>query len=397
MRPASVVLMAILFAEPAWGGDFTAVLSQVEGNVTVKEKVPLARSRSSVRQARFLQTVGAGDEIRVPAGAGARLVCSNDREISLLRATDIRFTKDLCLRNGKPLPPGTYRKLAPVGGRFRSVKGWNVLERNTRGTEDEDFGVPVLLSPRNTGLCDVRPEIVWTPVQGATEYEIELVGPHPFRQRVDASKLSCDRDGWGEAGVCVLPWPEKAQELPAGEPVFLRVGARRGLASPLRTEEEPSRIQRLAGEQVEEVLLSLEKLEELPVECAARRLLEAGVYAQAGLFSEAVAAYRKALSRQEAPEGRITLGDVYLAIGLQVRADQSYREALAGSPEPAVRAAAEFGLGKIEYARGSYGRALEHFRTARDLYAKLRLPEESSAARAGMDKARKKVEGNEAP
>ncbi|HSF41988.1 MAG TPA: hypothetical protein VLT87_19465, partial [Thermoanaerobaculia bacterium] len=134
MRPASVFLMAILLAGAVRGADLTAVLSQVEGKVTVKEEAPRRRSPdsgASVRQARFLQVVRAGDEIRVPAGAGAGLVCSNDRWIALPQEMESRLTKDLCLQ-GKPLPPGTYKKLAPVGGRFQSVEGALVLERNTR-------------------------------------------------------------------------------------------------------------------------------------------------------------------------------------------------------------------------------------------------------------------------
>src|SRR5690349_10930734 len=112
MRSASAFLLTgALLADAAGGTDLTAVLSQVEGNVTIKEKIPPGASRSPIRQARFLQTIRPGDEILVPAGAGARLVCSNDREISLPKAKEIRFTKDLCIQ-GTPtsLPPGTYRK-----------------------------------------------------------------------------------------------------------------------------------------------------------------------------------------------------------------------------------------------------------------------------------------------
>jgi hypothetical protein len=376
--------MAILLAGAVRGTDLTAVLSQVEGNVTVKEEAPRRRSSNPgppIRQARFLQVVRAGDEIRVPAEAGAGLVCSNDRWIALPQGMESRLTQDLCLQ-GKPLPPGTYKKLAPVGGRFQSVEGALVLERNTRAPEDELFGAPTLLSPRNTSLLDARPEIVWTSVKGAIEYEIALEGSKSFRVRLDASETRCDRSGddWGEIRVCSLPWPDSIPDLPSEEIVFLSVGARHGLASPLRKDSESSRIQRLTEERAEEVRSSLEKLRDLPLECEARQLLEADVYARAGVFSEAISGYRKALVHWDAPESRITLGDVYLAVGLLRSAAHCYRAALESNPDSAVQAAAEFGLGKVEYARQYHEQAIPHFQRARNLYVLAGLEAEAKVA-----------------
>lgn len=401
MRTASVLLAAIFLAGAARGADLTAVVSEVEGNVTVKEEAPRQRSAAPnppIRHARFLQIVRAGDEIRVPTGAEAGLVCSNDRWVSLSEGIESRLTQDLCLK-GKSLPPGTYRKLAPVGGRIPSIEGALVLERKTRAPGDEGFGVPTLLSPRNTALLDARPEIVWTPVQEAIEYEIHVEGSSSFRVRLDASETLCNRSGddWGEDKVCFLPWPDSAPGLTPGGTAFLSVGARHGLASPLRVESEPSRIERLTEERAEEVRASLESLRNLPFACEARRLLEADVYARAGVFSEVIPIYWKALELREAPESRVTLGDVYGVIGLPLQADRSYRQGLAGNPEPVIRAGAEFGLGRIEYDRGSFDRALEHFQTARKLYVELGLAQESAAAEAGMDLAGKRRRGDEDP
>ena len=384
MRPASVFLMAILLAGAVRGADLTAVLSQVEGNVTVQEEAPRRRSPdsgASVRQARFLQVVRMGDEVRVPAEAGAGLVCSNDRWIALPPGVESRLTPDLCLK-GKALPPGTYRKLAPVGGRFQSIEGALVLERNTRAPEDEDFGAPILLSPRNTSLLDARPEIVWTFVQGAIEYEIDWVGSKSFRLRLDASETLCNRSGddWGETKVCSLPWPDSIPDLPSGETVFLSIGARHGLASPLRKESESSRIQRLTEERTEEVRSSLELLKDLPLETEARQLLEADVYARAGVLSEAIPVYRRMLVLRDSAESRITLGDACFAVGLLRLAARHYQGSADRSQETGIRAAAEFGLGRVEYAYHRYELAVEHFRRSKELYVSIGSNYESSSA-----------------
>lgn len=386
MRPAFVLLIAILLAGAVRGDDLTAVVSRVEGNVTVKE-APRRRNPDSgppIRQARFLQVVRGGDEIHVPAEAGAGLVCSNDRWIALPQGMENRLTPELCLR-GKPLPPGTYKKLAPVGGRFQSIEGALVLERDTRVP---GFGTPTLLSPRNTSLLDARPEIVWAPVQGAIEYEIDLEGSRSFRFRLDASETPCDRNGddWGEEKVCSIPWPEPVPDLPYGETFSLSVGARHSLASPPRKESEPSRIQRLTEERVEQVRASLERLKDLPLEAEARRLLEAEVYARAGVFSEAIPAYR-ALALREAPEIWVTLGDACFAVGLFRRAAKSYQSVLDSSPDVEGRAAAEFGLGNMEYAHRNHIKAEEHFRKARELYGLLGMKVEAEAANRALEES----------
>lgn len=381
MRPAFVFLSAILLAGAVRGADLTAVLSRVQGHVTVREEAPRQRSAASgapVRQARFLQIVRGGDGIHVPADAGAGLVCSNDRWIALPQGKESRLTADLCLQ-GKPLPPGTYKKLAPVGGRFQSIEGALVLERDTRVP---GFGVPTLLSPRNTSLLDARPEIVWTPVQGATEYVINLEGSTSSGIRLDASETPCNRNGddWGEEKVCSVPWPNSFPDLPAGETFSLSVGACHSLVSPPLKELEPIRIQRLTEEQREKVRTGLEQLKDLPLEAGARQLLEAEIYARAGVLSEAIPAYRKAVELREAPESWITLGDACFAVGLFRCAAKSYQRVTALGNEDATRAAAEFGLGRAQIAYRDFERAKSHFNRSRDLYDRLGMTNEAAEA-----------------
>lgn len=367
----------------------TAVLTQLQGGVTISEAALRSRGPDiPPRRAQFLQVVGPGDEIHVSASAGAGFVCSTDRWVELPENQAQRLTEELC-RAGKPLPPGTYRRLAPAAGRMVSLKGVNVLEGETRVPWDEAYGVPHLLSPRSSSVLDGRPRILWAQVQEAIEYEITLTGPAPFDLRLDAEQVSCG-ERWGDIAVCSLPFPAKERELPPGEISFLDIGARLSLAGPLRKDLESSRIQRLSTKKAEEIRSQLDSLKALPLDPATRQLLEADLYARAGLLADAIPAYLNALTLQDVPEVRVTLGDAYLKIGLLRLSARAYKEVLDGNPSPAVQAASELGLGRVEYIRQNFERAACHFRKARDLYLSLGLKEETALAGQAVKAAAEK-------
>jgi len=374
----------LLLSGAAASEELTAVLTQVQGNVTIAEAT-VTRGTSEPRRAQFLQIVRSGDAVNLPAGAGAGFVCSTDRWVEINGNKNQRLTEDLC-RSGKPLPLGTYRKLSPGAGRLRSIKNALVLEGDTRNGDDEDFGVPILLSPRNTAILEARPTILWTPVSEATDYEIDLTGPKPFKIRLDASGVDCTAT-WGDATVCKLPYPDKEPDLPPGTISFLTIHARRGIAAPLREEAQPGRLNRLPADKAEEIRLQLERLGNLPLDEQSRQLLAADIYAQEGLFADAVTSYRRALATRDTPEVRVTLGDILLKIGLLRPAARLYQGVLDGNPGTAVTAAAEFGIGSVEYVRRSFEHAECHFRKARDLYAALGLKEEAVAAERGVGAA----------
>jgi hypothetical protein len=295
---------------------------------------------------------------------------------------------DLC-SSGKPLPPGTYYRLSPGAGRLRSIKNALVLEGETRGGDDEDFAVPILVSPRNTAILDPRPALMWTQVPEATEYEIELNGPNHFRISVDPSQIAC-KEKWEDSVICTQQYPTQAPVMPPGTISFLSIRARLSLAGPLREEAQPSRIKRLQPEKGEEIRVQLERLRNLPLGEQGYQLLAADLYAQEGLYADAVSLYRKALATSNIPEAHVTLGDAFLEIGLLRPAAKTYQEVLDGNPGTAVKAAAEFGLGRVEYVRRSFEHAACHFRKARALYVSLGLKEEAAAAEKGAREAGKK-------
>lgn len=371
----------------------TAVFTQVQGNVTVAEaSIPVQREVSTVRPAQVLQVVRSGDRLNLPSGARAIILCSSDRWLELTGGHELLLTEELCGK-GKLLTRGIYLRLAPAAGRMRSLAGALVLERETREGDGEYFGIPLLLSPRNTKIRDSRPTILWTQVSDASSYEIELMGPNNFGPLIlDANQVVCN-ETWGDFKVCSLPYPTKAIELPPDTVSFLAIRVRRGLAAPLREEAQPNRIQRLPSDKAETLQKELQRLGTSPLNELARQLLEADLYTREGLLADAITVYRKALSVQDIPEARITLGDTLLEVGLLHLAFKTYREALDRKPGTAVQAAAEFGLGKIEYSRGNSGQAACHFGRARKLYALLGLNEEAAMAARGEDITRRRNAG----
>lgn len=397
MSRAVLLIAGLLAAGPAsapGAEDLTAVLTQVEGNITVRASGPVRKGEPPpVRRGQPFQIVRRGDEIRVPGGARAGLVCSTDSWLALTGEGERRLTPEIC-RTGEPLPPGTYARLAPRGGRLRSLQGAMVLESLPRGSEEETAGLPIVLSPRNTAVLEPRPSLVWTQVPGATSYTIEMRGEVAFALMLDAAQVSCAMAA-EEGAVCSIPYPDAAPDLPSGSTVFLRVGARRG-SEPFRGEQEPLRIRRLSLERATEIAVRSLSFSRLTLGETARSVLEASLHAEHESYTEAIRLYQRALAEREISEVRVSLGDAYLAVGLTSRARQNYERAMTGTPEPAVRAAALFGLGRAAYVRGGYRVALGHLQAARDLFRGLGLAEESSAAAevAARAEARLREEGS---
>jgi tetratricopeptide (TPR) repeat protein len=133
-------------------------------------------------------------------------------------------------------------------------------------------------------------------------------------------------------------------------------------------------------------------LEKLGLEGAALGIAQAGLFASEELYADAAESYRHALVLAPSPELHVTLADIYLVVGLHQRAETHYREALVGGVPPGVEAAATFGLGRLEYARGRFHKAAAVFRQAREKYAALALTEEEAAARQAEEVAASRAE-----
>jgi tetratricopeptide (TPR) repeat protein len=258
-----------------------------------------------------------------------------------------------------------------------------VFTHQKRGEESTDPRIPRILSPRWTAVRAPRPEILWTRVEDAAVYEIEGA----FQERVDAELVACPPAAeWGGARVCSLPWPEGRSGLTAGRNLLIRVTAwtRKGeqragtdVGFDLLSPDVLTAVDREAG-----------ALEKLGLGEAANQAFTAGLFAQHRLYGDAIQGYRRVLARAPSPAVQVTLGDLYLTVGLPDLARPLY-ETAQRSEEAVLRAAAAFGLGHVEQEEGAFAAAADRFRTAADLYAEAGLKAEAELARKAEAAARK--------
>jgi hypothetical protein len=365
----------------------TAILTRVDGAVQLAgpgvEKAPLAR---------LWQVVRAGVTVRVPEAGAAGIVCSNHRFVRLRGPSSWSLTEQTC-GAGKELTPGEYALVAPQAGRFKMVRGLLTLERDIREADQDDPLAPVVLTPRNTAVRLPRPAVSWSRVPQAIEYSIEWNGRGAagYDTRLKAGDIVCTAEPGGP-GVCVLPWPPDRPDLPPDEIFFLRIAARPGIVEPWHGAKPVEvRTQKLSAARALES--RLQDLEKLGLEGPALDVARAGLFAGEELYADAAEAYRRALASAPSPELRVTLADIDLTVGLFQRAEAQYRAALA-EDVPSVRAAATFGLGRIEYARGRYREAAAAFRQAREGYAAMSLTEEEAAARQAEKSAADRASKN---
>jgi hypothetical protein len=363
----------------ARGAELTGVITQVE---QAEESVQLTGPGvATVPAAKPWQVVRAGVRFKIPAGARISVLCSTRRFVRIQGPASWSLNGKSCAL-GQPLELADYNLIVPRGGRLRVVPGSLTLELGTRGNED-DLLAPVVLSPRNTRLRTLRPTVSWIRVPAAVEYQVEWNGrgSTAFALRLDAEKVTC-AVGWEGFDICSLPWPADRPDLPRGQAFFLKVSARQGIAGPWHEAREV-KAETLALEETERLEARLRDLQALGLDGEARQLARAGLLAESLLLDEAAEIYRQILLSAPSAEMEVTLADTYLIRGLLRLADAHYRKALEGG-DCAVRAAAAFGLGRIEYSLAHYPDASAHFRNAVELYTRVKLSAEATAARQAL-------------
>jgi len=374
-RRACLGAILFLLASPGTAqkpADLTAVLTQIEGQVTL----------GNVRRAAQRQVIRQGEVVHLPPGAQVTLICSTETLVSLSGSQDWILEAAAC-EQGRVLPESSYRNVAGYAGRMIPRKGNLLLELEPRGMEAAF--IPILLSPRNTAVMKADPCLVWTQVPDAVEYEITVRGPVNIAIRPAPAELHCGRGSgpWKDLDVCIWKPSGKWSRLEPEKPVFLRLGTRQVLGAPLREIREVLyKVHLLSVNDQHDIEEWLHQIAMLPLDKASHLLLTAGAYAQSGLYADAIAAYDQALQAQEMPEARVALGDLYLKIDLVESAEREYRQVPADTPDPAAYAAAELGLGYASYARNLFDEARAHFERAGALYATLCLPAEEEEARA---------------
>jgi hypothetical protein len=361
-------------------GGLTAILTQLDGAVQLTgpgvERAP---------RAKLWQVVRSGVTIRVPEGGAAGIVCSNYRFVRLRGPEAWSLTNQACAI-GKELTPGEYALIAPQAGRFKVLRGLLTLTRVPRLVLGGQSLSPVALSPRETTVQSPRPTVSWSRVPSAVEYRVTWSGRRiaDYDILLKAEDLACAPEPGG-VEACVQPWPPDRPDLPPDETFSLQIAARGGIADSWHWSDSVDvQTQRLSAARALES--RLQGLENIGLEGSALQVARAGLFAGEELYADAAEAYRRAFALAPCPELRITLADIYLSVGLHPLAETLYREALTENV-PAVRAAATFGLGRIEYDRRQYREAAVSFRQAREAYAGMNLAEEEAAARQAEERA----------
>ncbi len=356
---------------------------------------PAARAPAEQAATAF-QTVAAGATVRTAPDSSATIVCLNGQAYRVSGGQRVAITSTLC-QSAQPLPANSVPAVAPNadGSPGGDNDGSTILAGETRERESDYGQLPVILSPRNTTLLTLAPELRWVEVTTAIEYELSLSGLSAFAEIVvDANSLTCHEDlRTTPSRICTYPWPAE-WPLALGQRYFLTVSARTGIAAPLR-ESETSALRTLSDTAATELQAIITEIATLDLDVVTRHLLLAGHARTYHVLEQAIDAYVAAYAVQPTPEIAVALGDVYLAVELQRFAALAYQAALdqivaEGTDKPAVRAAAEFGLGLVYYSRGNYAEAEPHLSEAVTLYATLGAEKAQAAAQAALDAAEKR-------
>jgi tetratricopeptide (TPR) repeat protein len=340
----------------------------------------------------LFQPLLAGTTIDMGEGASATIHCLADRLLVFTGPSQVTIDAARC-EDGEPLP-GSSTRLVPGGGRLRVNHNSLELEGEAREAEGDYGNIPIIVNPRNTNLLESMPTVQWIEVPGAIEYVLELSGPTSFAPvTLKAESLACFADERTTPyRLCASEWGTEWQ-LAAGRRYFLTVSARLGIASPLRRSQRSSLriLDTATATQLQGEISAIKARQLDPVTVD---LLLAGLYAEHEVYAQAIPHFERVLAVQPAPVLAVTVGDAYRAIDLQRFAALAYRQALdgldPGKDDPAVRAAAEFGLGMVEYRRMQFALAEPHFVKAVELYHQVAAQEELAAAQTALAKTQKR-------
>jgi hypothetical protein len=269
-----------------------------------------------------------GDLLRLAASARAVVACA-----------DLTLSELPTGVSGFPCRTGPGQDALVYAGR---------LATPTRG-EPAAGEYPVVISPRKTALLDSHPLLRWTEVPGATSYRVSLQG----------TDWSTAIDGGTET-----VYPADAPALRPGTAYRLVVEAGERSSA-----EEPGAglgFELLGSDEVAAVRAAEAKIRALGLADAATRLLVANLYAVHHLYAEALAQLEPRAGSGEPAVLRLA-GDLYLGVGLNRQAEESYLQALTlsqGANDPEGQAAAHAALGNIYDALGNREEATRHWQDA---------------------------------
>jgi len=328
-----------------------AVLTRVQGEVRLQQVIT-----GQLVSASFGDYLWRGDVIVAGQDAQAEAVCSDGESLRVEHDQSVTVT---C---GETPDPVYQRVIVRVHG--EQIEALPA----TRPIPPEGGNLPVVLSPRNTRLVERRPAIRWQAVQGAEDYEVVVSGPQGELWRATTQETE-------------LPYPDAQPALEAGASCLIQVTARTGPTGQPRPSETVL-VTVLSAAEADQVRQFETQIEALGLSVESARFFLATYYADLELYDAAITELVSLAEEIPSPLAHRLLGDVYLAIGLDGQAAQSYQEALRLAQEQGnrlVQAEAEVGLGQVEFARKIFELALSHFRAALMLYQELGLEDNAEA------------------
>jgi|GEM_PF-2442916 len=324
----------------------TAVVTALEGVVTTDT------AAGDIVRVLPRQVIPDGSVVNVSEPGAASLVCSTDHLLRLGGGTALRLSSETCA-TGLPLAPGTYAALSPSDRTLDTDRyTQSVLRRldrtrttivriRTRGREEQDPGIPVLLEPRDSGTLEPRPVLRWTRVPRAREIAIKVVGPAPWTAKVPVSDVDCAERAYppGSLEVCSLPWPQDAPDLPADGQSYLAVGVKTTIGGAFSWGDR-HRVWRVPDARARAIQASLEVLEQAEAPSSDADLRVPLFLADQGLLDAAGEALQEELTARPSATGLLLQGALELERSLPLSAARSFREAERAAKTPEVATAA---------------------------------------------------------
>ncbi|MBI3654279.1 MAG: tetratricopeptide repeat protein [Acidobacteria bacterium] len=233
----------------------------------------------------------------------------------------------------------------------------------TRGTDSDQGFFPVVLTPRQTLLRNLRPTLRWTPLAGAkadTIYQVTLYG--------DNMTPLWSKD---VAYATRLTYPDSAPALTPGQ-TYKVVVTSAGFSS-LQEQTPGLGFTTLTAAQARRLDDEEKQRQRLPLPETQIRLLIANLYAARELYAEAIEQLEDLAANRREAEVIRTLGDVYATIGLNREAEKKYMEALTltAADDLAGQGLTQSQLAQVYDKLGSVELAQARWRAAAKAYRRL--------------------------
>lgn len=283
-----------------------------------------------------------GDLLRVDAGSVASVFCGDEASWE----GGPESLSDDGMEHGVPCQAG------------RPPRPWTDIAALR---SEDDVSRSYILQPRTTALLSDRPQVRW--------HEMVAGVPHVITVIADDGKDRAEVEAIGG----VMEWPASWSPLEVDATYLLRV-CLEGETQEMESTRAGQGFWLLGTGEVEQIQVREERLRIQPLSSTAIDLLVAELYLNHGMRAEAITLLQGLADRDGKPAVWLSLGRVYLEIGVALEARGSFDQALMAaqaSGELEAEAEAHVGLGLSIRILGEDSLARDHFKTALELYEKI--------------------------